>query len=133
METLRRPRAPKNKLVRIALGVSGGIAAYKACEVVRRLTDSGASVQVLMTRNAERFITPLTLQALSGRTVAVDAWEFAADAAIQHIDMARDLDAFVVAPATANVLAKFAAGIADDFLSTFYLAVTAPTVVAPAM
>ena len=119
--------------MRIALGVSGGIAAYKACEIVRRLTDSGASVQVLMTRNAERFITPLTLQALSGSKVGTDAWDIASDETIKHIDLARGLDAFVVAPATANVLAKFAAGLADDLLSTFYLAVTAPVLVAPAM
>ena len=119
--------------MRIALGVSGGIAAYKACEIVRRLTDAGASVQVLMTRNAERFITPLTLSALAGSKVATDSWDVGSDEAIRHIEMARDLDAFVVAPATANVLAKFARGIADDLLSTFYLAVTAPTLVAPAM
>ena len=119
--------------MRVALGVSGGIAAYKACEIVRRLTDSGASVQVLMTRNAERFITPLTLQTLSGNAVATDAWELASDQTIKHIDMARDLDVFVVAPATANILAKFAQGVADDLLSTFYLAVTAPVLVAPAM
>jgi phosphopantothenoylcysteine decarboxylase/phosphopantothenate--cysteine ligase len=119
--------------LRIALGVSGGIAAYKACEIVRQLTDSGATVQVLMTRNAERFITPLTLQALSGSAVATDAWELAADHTIKHIDLARELDAFVVAPATANILAKFAQGVADDILSTFYLAVTAPVLVAPAM
>ncbi len=119
--------------MRIALGVCGGIAAYKACELVRRLTDAGASVQVLMTRNAERFITPLTLQTLSGNTVVGDSWELASDHTIQHLDLARDLDAFVVAPATANILAKFAQGFADDFLSTFYLAVTAPVLVAPAM
>jgi phosphopantothenoylcysteine decarboxylase/phosphopantothenate--cysteine ligase len=119
--------------VRIALGVSGGIAAYKACEVVRRLTDAGASVQVLMTRNAERFITPLTLQALSGTKVALDPWDLTSDETIRHIELARELDAFVVAPATANVLAKFARGLADDLLSTFYLAVTAPVLVAPAM
>jgi phosphopantothenoylcysteine decarboxylase/phosphopantothenate--cysteine ligase len=119
--------------VRIALGVSGGIAAYKACEIVRRLTDSGASVQVLMTRNAERFITPLTLQALSGARVGTDAWDIASDETIKHIELARGLDAFVVAPATANILAKFAQGLADDLLSTFYLAVAAPVLVAPAM
>jgi phosphopantothenoylcysteine decarboxylase / phosphopantothenate---cysteine ligase len=119
--------------VRIALGVSGGIAAYKACDIVRRLTDSGASVQVLMTRNAVRFITPLTLQSLSGRKVWTDPWETAGDETIRHIELTRGLDAFVVAPATANVLSKFAHGIADDVLSTFYLAVTAPVVVAPAM
>ena len=119
--------------MRIALGVSGGIAAYKACEIVRRLTEAGATVQVLMTRNAERFITPLTLSALSGAKVATDAFELGSDETIRHIEMARDLDAFVVAPATANIVSKFARGIADDLLSTYYLAVTAPTLVAPAM
>jgi phosphopantothenoylcysteine decarboxylase/phosphopantothenate--cysteine ligase len=119
--------------VRIALGVSGGIAAYKACEVVRGLTDAGAQVQVLMTTNAVRFITPLTLQALSGRKVLTHPWDLADDETIKHIDLARDLNALVVAPATANVLGKLAHGIADDLLSTFYLAVTAPVVVAPAM
>ena len=119
--------------MRIALGVSGGIAAYKACEVVRGLTEAGAEVQVLMTRNAERFITPLTLQALSGRKVWTDTFDTSSDATIHHVDLARDLAALVIAPATANVLAKLAHGIADDLLSTFYLAVTAPVVVAPAM
>jgi phosphopantothenoylcysteine decarboxylase/phosphopantothenate--cysteine ligase len=119
--------------VRIALGVSGGIAAYKACEVVRGLTDAGAQVQVLMTTNAVRFITPLTLQALSGRKVLTHPWDLADEETIKHIDLARDLNALVVAPATANVLGKLAHGIADDLLSTFYLAVTAPVVVAPAM
>jgi phosphopantothenoylcysteine decarboxylase/phosphopantothenate--cysteine ligase len=119
--------------VRIALGVSGGIAAYKACDIVRRLTDRGATVQVLMTRNAVRFITPLTLQTLSGRKVWVDPWELDSDETIKHIELTRALDAFVVAPATANVLGKFAQGVADDLLSTFYLAVTAPVVLAPAM
>jgi phosphopantothenoylcysteine decarboxylase/phosphopantothenate--cysteine ligase len=119
--------------VRIALGVCGGIAAYKACEIVRGLTEAGAAVQVLMTRNAERFITPLTLQALSGRKVWTDAWDLSDDETIKHIELTRDLAALVVAPATANALAKFAHGVADDLLSTFYLAVTAPVVVAPAM
>jgi phosphopantothenoylcysteine decarboxylase/phosphopantothenate--cysteine ligase len=119
--------------MRIALGVSGGIAAYKACEIVRGLTEAGASVQVLMTENAERFITPLTLQTLSGRTVWTDAWDLSSGETIRHIELTKDLDALVVAPATANVLAKFAAGIADDLLSTFYLAVTVPIVCAPAM
>jgi len=119
--------------VRIALGVSGGIAAYKACEVVRRLTEAGADVQVLLTANAKRFITPLTLEALSGRAVWDDEGHFAEGASIRHIDLARGLDAFVVAPATANVLAKLAHGVADDLLSTFHLAVTAPVVLAPAM
>ncbi len=117
----------------IALGVSGGIAAYKACEIVRGLDRAGASVQVVMTANATRFITPLTLETLSRRKVLLDPFDLAASETVQHIDLARQVDALVVAPATANVLAKLAAGIADDFLSTFYLAVTAPVVVAPAM
>jgi phosphopantothenoylcysteine decarboxylase/phosphopantothenate--cysteine ligase len=119
--------------VRVVLGVAGGIAAYKACEIVRRLTEQGASVQVVMTSNAERFITPLTLQTLSANKVWTDAWELDADDAIRHIELTRDLDVFAVAPATANVLAKMAHGLADDALSTFALAVTAPVVLAPAM
>lgn len=119
--------------MRIALGVSGGIAAYKACEIVRGLTEAGAEVQVVMTRNAERFITPLTLATLSGRKVWTDAWDLTDDQSIRHIELTQGLSAFVVAPATANVLAKMAHGVADDLLSTFHLAVTAPTVVAPAM
>ncbi len=119
--------------MRIALGLCGGIAAYKACEIVRRLTEAGASVQVLMTRNAERFITPLTLHTLSGRPVWTDAWDESSGETIRHIELTRGLDTLLVAPATANVLGKLAHGIADDLLSTFYLAVTAPVVVAPAM
>jgi phosphopantothenoylcysteine decarboxylase/phosphopantothenate--cysteine ligase len=117
----------------IALGVSGGIAAYKACEIVRGLYKAGAEVQVILTRNGERFITPLTLQTLSGREVLTDAWDLTADASIRHIELTREIDALVVAPATANTIAKLARGVADDFLSTFYTAVTAPVVVAPAM
>ncbi len=117
----------------VALGVSGGIAAYKACEVVRGLYTAGAEVQVIMTGNAQRFITPLTLQTLSGRRVITDAWDLDSGATVQHIDLGRSIDTLVVAPATANVLAKLARGIADDFLSTFYISVTAPVVLAPAM
>lgn len=119
--------------MRIALGVSGGIAAYKACEVVRGLTSAGAEVQVVMTANATRFITPLTLQTLSGKKVWSDPWDLTDDEVIRHVDLARTIDAYVVAPATANVLAKLAHGIADDLVSTLYLAVTAPVVLAPAM
>jgi phosphopantothenoylcysteine decarboxylase / phosphopantothenate---cysteine ligase len=118
---------------RIALGVSGGIAAYKAAELVRGLKRHGADVHVLMTRNARRFITSLTLQTLSGHPVATGAWDLTGASDIQHIALARDLDLFLVAPATANVLAKMAHGLADDVLTTFHLAVTAPVVVAPAM
>jgi len=119
--------------MRVALGVSGGIAAYKACEIVRGLTKAGCDVQVLMTRNATEFITPLTLQTLSGNRVLVEAFDLEADETIQHIDLTRRIDALVVAPATANILAKFARGVADDLLSTFFISVTAPIVVAPAM
>ena len=119
--------------MRIALGVSGGIAAYKACEVVRGLTSAGAEVQVVMTANATRFITPLTLQTLSGKKVWSDPWDLTDDEVIRHVDLARTIDAYLVAPATANVLAKLAHGIADDLVSTLYLAVTAPVVLAPAM
>jgi phosphopantothenoylcysteine decarboxylase/phosphopantothenate--cysteine ligase len=119
--------------MRIALGVSGGIAAYKACEIVRGLTTAGAEVEVILTRNATRFVTPLTLETLSGRRAHLDLFDRSDPAAVQHIELARSVDAFLVAPATANVLAKLARGIADDLLSTFFLAVTGPVIVAPAM
>lgn len=119
--------------MRVALGVSGGIAAYKACEIVRGLTRAGCDVQVLMTRNATEFITPLTLQTLSGNRVLVGQFDLDTDETIQHIELTRRIDALVVAPATANTLAKFARGVADDLLSTFFTSVTAPIVLAPAM
>ncbi|HKQ63189.1 MAG TPA: flavoprotein, partial [Candidatus Polarisedimenticolaceae bacterium] len=119
--------------MRIALGVSGGIAAYKACEIVRALDRAGVEVQVILTANAARFVSPLTLETLSRRRVMLGTFDPDADPAIPHIEQSRACSALVVAPATANVLAKFAAGIADDLLSTFYLAVAAPVVVAPAM
>ncbi len=118
---------------RVVLGVSGGIAAYKAAEIIRGLVRHGCDVHVLMTAHAREFITPLTLQTLSGHPVLTSQWDLAAGADIQHIALARDLDLFLVAPATANALAKMANGLADDFLSTFHLAVTAPVAVAPAM
>ncbi len=113
--------------------MTGGIAAYKAAEVVRGLVKAGCEVHVLMTSHAQQFITPLTLQTLSGQRVLADAWDLGHGADIQHISLARGLDLLLVAPATASILAKFAHGIADDLLSTFYLAVTAPVAVAPAM
>jgi phosphopantothenoylcysteine decarboxylase/phosphopantothenate--cysteine ligase len=119
--------------VLIALGVTGGIAAYKACEIVRGLDRAGAEVQVLMTENATRFITPLTLQTLSRRRVLHRAFDLDSEETIQHIELTRRVSALVVAPATANSLAKFANGVADDLLSTFYISVTAPVLVAPAM
>ena len=112
----------------VALGVSGGIAAYKACEIVRGLDRAGAEVQVILTRTGARFVTPLTLQTLSRRKVLTDDHELGHDQqdqddeqTIRHIELTRKISAFVVAPATANVLAKFARGIADDLLSTLHL------------
>lgn len=117
----------------IALGIGGGIAAYKACEVVRGLDRAGAEVQVLLTRNATNFITPLTLQTLSRRKALVEQFDLSTIETIQHVELTRRIDALVVAPATANLLAKFAGGVADDLLSTFYTAVTQPVVLAPSM
>ena len=125
--------------MKIALGVSGGIAAYKAAEIVRLLQDRGVRVQVIMTGAAQEFIRPLTFAALSGEKVITDMFGAGAgehpniDSAVEHIAVAQSIDALLVAPATADVLAKFAQGIASDFLSTLYLATTAPVVVAPAM
>jgi phosphopantothenoylcysteine decarboxylase/phosphopantothenate--cysteine ligase len=124
--------------MRIALGVSGGIAAYKAAELVRLLQDKGLDVQVVMTRSAREFITPLTFAALTGHKVITGMFGEAEGAsnvenAIEHIAVAQAIDAFVIAPATANVLAKMAHGIADDFLTTLCLATKAPLIVAPAM
>jgi phosphopantothenoylcysteine decarboxylase/phosphopantothenate--cysteine ligase len=117
----------------VALGVTGGIAAYKACEVIRGLDRAGVEVQVILTRNAVRFVTPLTLQTLSRRRVLLDPFDLAQDETIQHIDLTRRIAALIVAPATANTMAKFSRGIADDLLSTFYISVTAPVLMAPAM
>ena len=125
--------------MKVALGVTGGIAAYKAAELVRLLQDRGIRVQVVMTRAAQEFVRPLTFAALSGEKVITGMFaaseEQAAniDSAIEHIAVAQSIDALLVAPATADVLAHFAQGIASDFLTTLYLATTAPVVVAPAM
>jgi phosphopantothenoylcysteine decarboxylase / phosphopantothenate---cysteine ligase len=125
--------------MKIALGVSGGIAAYKAAEIVRLLQDRGVRVQVVMTQAAQEFIRPLTFAALSGEKVITDMFSAGSndspniDSAVEHIAVAQSIDALLVVPATADVLAKFAQGIASDFLGTLYLASTAPVVVAPAM
>jgi phosphopantothenoylcysteine decarboxylase / phosphopantothenate---cysteine ligase len=125
--------------MKIALGVTGGIAAYKAAEIIRLLKDRGIRVQVIMTRAAQEFVKPLTFAALSGEKVITGMFspgeehEPNIDSAIEHIAVAQSIDALVVAPATADVLAHFAQGIASDFLTTLYLATTAPVVVAPAM
>jgi phosphopantothenoylcysteine decarboxylase/phosphopantothenate--cysteine ligase len=128
--------------MKVALGVSGGIAAYKAAEIVRLLQDRGIGVQVVMTRSAQEFVRPLTFAALSGEKVITGMFvpseepeeqEANIDSAIEHIAVAQSIDALLVAPATADLLARFAQGIASDFLTTLYLATTAPVIVAPAM
>jgi phosphopantothenoylcysteine decarboxylase/phosphopantothenate--cysteine ligase len=126
--------------MRVALGVSGGVAAYKAAELVRKLQQEGLDVQVVMTESAREFITPLTFAALTGQKVITemfgDGGESAGanvESAIEHIAVAQRIDLLVVAPATANVIAKMARGVADDFLTTLYLATTAPVIIAPAM
>jgi phosphopantothenoylcysteine decarboxylase/phosphopantothenate--cysteine ligase len=130
------PRKTMTQL-RITLGVTGGVAAYKAAELVRLLQQDNFSVQVVMTRAAREFITPLTFAALSGQKVITDLFESTGEAnlesAIEHIAVAQRTDLLLVAPASADILAKFARGIANDFLTTLYLASTAPVVVAPAM
>ncbi|HTS12339.1 MAG TPA: bifunctional phosphopantothenoylcysteine decarboxylase/phosphopantothenate--cysteine ligase CoaBC [Candidatus Limnocylindrales bacterium] len=125
--------------MKIALGVTGGVAAYKAAELVRRLQQEKLDVQVVMTRAAQQFITPLTFAALTGKKVITemfgsdDASPANVESAIEHIAVAQRIDLLLVAPATADMLGKFAHGIADDFLSTLYLATKAPVAVAPAM
>jgi phosphopantothenoylcysteine decarboxylase/phosphopantothenate--cysteine ligase len=118
---------------RILLGVTGGIAAYKSAELVRRLREPGAEVQVVMTAGAREFVTPTTFQALSGRTVRTDLWDAAAEAAMGHIELARWADLLLVAPASADFIARLSHGLADDLLSTLALATAAPIAVAPAM
>ena len=128
MATTERAPAP-----RVLLGVTGGIAAYKSPELVRRLVERGALVQVVMSRGAREFVGPLTFQAVSGRRVRDDLWDPAAEAAMGHIELARWADVVVVAPATAHFLGTLAGGLAGDLLSTVCLATTAPLVLAPAM
>ena len=118
---------------RILLGVTGGIAAYKSPDLVRRLRERGAEVQVVMTAGAREFVTPTTFQAVSGRTVRSDLWDAAAEAAMGHIELARWADAVLIAPASADFLARLATGRADDLLATLCLATEAPIAVAPAM
>src|ERR1700757_2474035 len=124
--------------MKVALGVSGGIAAYKAAEIVRLLQERGIRVQVVMTQAAQEFVRPLTFAALSGEKVITDMFAVGneppnIDSAVEHIAVAQSIDALLVAPATADTIAKFAQGIANDFLSTLYLATKAPVIVAPAM
>ena len=121
------------KPVRILLGVTGGVAAFKAAELARRLMEHGAQVQVVMTESATRFITPATFQALTGEPVYTDAWDTRIDNLMPHIELSRAADLILVAPATADFMAKLAHGLADDLLSTLCLAREIPLLVAPAM
>src|SRR4030095_477773 len=118
---------------RIGLGVSGGIAAYKAVEVMRLLQKSGCEVWVAMTRHATEFVQPLTFRALTDKHVIVDDYDPANPDPIAHINFSQNIDLLLVVPATANIMAKFANGVADDFLSSTYLASNAPVLIAPAM
>ncbi len=120
-------------MARVVLGVSGGIGAYRAAEVLRELQRRGHEVRVVMTENATRFVSPMTFEALSRQPVFLDAFALAADASMRHISFADEAEVLLVAPATANILGKFAQGVADDALSTLYLATKAAVVVAPAM
>jgi phosphopantothenoylcysteine decarboxylase/phosphopantothenate--cysteine ligase len=118
---------------RILLGVTGGIAAYKSPDLVRRLSERGADVQVVMTHNAQRFVSPATFQAVSGRPTRTDLWDSAAEAAMGHIELARWAQIVLIAPASADFIARLAHGRADDLLATLCLATEAPIVIAPAM
>src|SRR6201998_4083428 len=120
-------------LRRVVLGLTGGIAAYKAAELTRMLVKEGIAVDVVMTPGATRFIAPMTVQALSGHPVLTDLWESGAANAMGHIDLSRGADAIVVAPASADFIAKLAHGLADDLLSTLCLARDCPLLVAPTM
>ncbi len=117
----------------IALGVCGGIGAYKAVEIARGLQKNGHDVVAVMTKSAERFIGPLTFEAITRREVITDQWKPGANADIEHISIASNIDLLIVAPATANTIGKFANGLADDFLSSLYTATRAPVLIAPAM
>src|SRR6201993_3917187 len=117
----------------VVLGVSGGIAAYKAAELVRGLTGRGAKVKVMMTRNAQEFITPLTLQTLSGNPVATETFSLTQESQIGHIRLADTADLIVIAPASADIIAKASFGIADDIVTTVLLAARCPVAFAPAM
>src|SRR5437899_3658861 len=117
----------------VVVGLSGGIACYKACEVVRLLVGAGARVPVIMTAGAQQFVTPLTLQTLSAHPVATDTFNLTQESEIGHIRLAHTADAIVIAPATADIIAKAAAGIADDLPTTALLAARCPLAFAPAM
>ena len=125
--------ASARPLKRVVLGVTGGIAAYKAAELTRLLVKEGIAVDVVMTAAATKFIAPMTMQALSGNPVLTDLWESGSANAMGHIDLSRHADAIVVAPASADFIAKLAHGFADDLLSALCLARDCPLLIAPAM
>lgn len=118
---------------RVLIAVSGGIAVYKAAQLVSDLGKKGVEVQVIMTENATKFVTPLTFEALSKKMVYTDTFDYSFDASIKHITLAQEADVMCVAPATANIIAKLAHGIADDMVSSTFLAATCPVIVCPAM
>ena len=135
MRSLERSGAKTHmpEQLRIALAVTGCIGAYKAAEVLRLLQQDGVDVRVAMTASAQQFVGPVTFEGLSGHPVITSMWEPSATGAIRHIELAQSIDLLVVAPATANILAKFANGICDDFVTTLYVSTTVPVLVAPAM
>ena len=117
----------------IVLGITGGIAAYKAADIASKLTQAGARVEVVMTESATKLITPLTLRNITGRPVITDMFEPASEYSVEHIALAEAADAVAIVPATANTIAKLAAGIADNMLGCVVLATTAPVIIAPSM
>lgn len=121
------------KNLNIVVGVTGGIAAYKSCGIVSYLKQQGANVEVIMTKNACEFITPLTLETLSGNKVITDMFKRPDYMDVQHISLAKKADLFLIVPATANIIGKVANGLADDMLSTTIMATQAPVIFAPAM
>ena len=121
----------KEKIV--ALGITSSISIYKACEILRGFQKKGCRVRIVMTRNAARLVSPLLFSALSGEDAIVDLFDARVSRRVEHVALAREISLLCVAPATANVIAKFASGVADDFLSTLYLATRRPVLVAPAM
>src|SRR5215475_1061758 len=130
---LPTPHSPFPSFMKVLLGVTGCIGAYKAAEILRGLQRRGVQIRVVMTRHATEFVRPLTFEALSGQTVIVEMFDRPNYSTIEHISVAREADLLLVAPATANIIAKFAHGLADDFLSTVYLSNTNPVLIAPAM
>src|SRR5205085_11325750 len=128
-----RSSEPSSLMALIALGVGGGIGAYKAVEVARGLQKNGHDVVAVMTRNARRFVGPLTFEAITRHRVLTDQFAPGTNSDIEHISLASSIDLLLVAPATANVIGRFANGIADDFLSSLYIATKAPVLLAPAM